>query len=217
VGCRRVPDRRAVHRVVLDSGVSRSGRRRADPGCGRRISRGISLRGHDVLRRVRRCGRRRGDRAPFVFRRSVALAWPSLRGPGRAERGRHASPRRGQLAAMKCPYCAHLGDKVVDSRESKEGDVIRRRRECLECGKRFTSYERIDEIPYMVVKKDGRRERFERQKLVAGLLKACEKRPVRVAALEAVADRVESALQEKSDREISTEEIGAYVMQELKT
>ena len=92
---------------------------------------------------------------------------------------------------MKCPYCGHLGDKVVDSRESKEGEVIRRRRECLECGKRFTSYERIDEIPYMVVKKDGTRERFERQKLVAGLLKACEKRPVSVAALEAIADRVE--------------------------
>src|SRR6186997_1600880 len=92
---------------------------------------------------------------------------------------------------MKCPYCGHLGDKVVDSRESKEGDAIRRRRECLECGRRFTSYERIDEIPYMVVKKDGRRERFERQKLVAGLLKACEKRPVRVAALEVIADKVE--------------------------
>ena len=117
---------------------------------------------------------------------------------------------------MKCPYCGHLGDKVVDSRESKEGEVIRRRRECLECGRRFTSYERIDEIPYMVVKKDGRRERFERQKLVAGLLKACEKRPVRVAALEAIADKVEAALQEKPEREISTEEIGAYVMQELK-
>jgi transcriptional repressor NrdR len=94
--------------------------------------------------------------------------------------------------------------------------VIRRRRECLECGRRFTSYERIDEIPYMVVKKDGRRERFERQKLVAGLLKACEKRPVRVAALEAVADRVETALQEKAEREMTTEEIGAYVMRELK-
>ena len=117
---------------------------------------------------------------------------------------------------MKCSYCGHLGDKVVDSRESKEGDVIRRRRECLECGRRFTSYERIDEIPYMVVKKDGSRERFERQKLVAGLLKACEKRPVRVAALEAVADKVEAALQEKPEREISTEEIGAYVMSELK-
>ncbi len=117
---------------------------------------------------------------------------------------------------MKCPYCGNLGDKVVDSRESREGEVIRRRRECLDCGRRFTSYERIDEIPYMVVKKDGRRERFERQKLVAGLLKACEKRPVRVAALEAVADRVESALQERSDREMSTEEIGAAVMSELK-
>jgi transcriptional repressor NrdR len=117
---------------------------------------------------------------------------------------------------MKCPYCAHLGDKVVDSRESREGEVIRRRRECLGCGKRFTSYERIDEIPYMVVKKDGSRERFERQKLVAGLLKACEKRPVSVAALEAVADRVESTLQERSEKEISTNEIGALVMQDLK-
>jgi transcriptional repressor NrdR len=117
---------------------------------------------------------------------------------------------------VKCPYCGHLGDKVVDSRESKEGEVIRRRRECLACGRRFTSYERIDEIPYMVVKKDGRRERFERQKLVAGLLKACEKRPVSVAALEAVADQVEGALQEKAEREITTEEIGARVMRELK-
>ncbi len=117
---------------------------------------------------------------------------------------------------MKCPYCGNLGDKVVDSRESREGAVIRRRRECLDCGRRFTSYERIDEIPYMVVKKDGRRERFERQKLVAGLLKACEKRPVRVSALEAVADRVEAALQEKPDREISTEDIGAAVMAELR-
>src|SRR5215217_5202261 len=84
---------------------------------------------------------------------------------------------------MKCPYCSHLGDKVVDSRESKEGEVIRRRRECLECGKRFTSYERIDEIPYMVVKKDGTRERFSREKLIGGLLKACEKRPVRFASV----------------------------------
>jgi transcriptional repressor NrdR len=116
---------------------------------------------------------------------------------------------------VKCPYCGHLGDKVVDSRESKEGDAIRRRRECLECA-RFTSYERIDEIPYMVVKKDGRRERFDRQKLVGGLLKACEKRPVRVSALEAVADRIEAALQERPEREISTEEIGQQVMHELK-
>jgi transcriptional repressor NrdR len=117
---------------------------------------------------------------------------------------------------MKCPFCAHLGDKVVDSRESKEGEVIRRRRECLECGRRFTSYERIDEIPYMVVKKDGSRERFERQKLIAGLLKACEKRPVSVSALEGIADRVESTLQEKPEKEMTTDEIGAFVMQELK-
>jgi transcriptional repressor NrdR len=118
---------------------------------------------------------------------------------------------------MKCPFCAHLGDKVVDSRESREGEVIRRRRECLGCGKRFTSYERIDEIPYMVVKKDGTRERFERQKLVAGLLKACEKRPVSVSSLEAIADRVESTLQERSEKEITTHEVGTFVMQQLKT
>lgn len=117
---------------------------------------------------------------------------------------------------MKCAYCGHLGDKVVDSRESKDGDVIRRRRECLKCGRRFTSYERIDEIPYMVVKKDGSRERFDRQKLVAGLLKACEKRPVRIGALESVADRIETMLQDKSEREIPTTDIGAVVMQALK-
>src|SRR5687767_3464301 len=117
---------------------------------------------------------------------------------------------------MRCPFCTHMGDKVVDSRESKEGEVIRRRRECLECSKRFTSYERIDEIPYMVVKKDGTRERFERQKLLAGLLKACEKRPVSLAALDGIADRVETALQERSEKEIATAEVGAFVMEELK-
>ncbi len=117
---------------------------------------------------------------------------------------------------MKCPFCAHLGDKVVDSRESKEGEVIRRRRECLDCGRRFTSYERIDEIPYMVIKKDGTRERFERQKLIAGLLKACEKRPVSIAAIEAVADKVEGTLQERPEKEMATEEVGALVMDELK-
>jgi transcriptional repressor NrdR len=117
---------------------------------------------------------------------------------------------------MKCPFCGHLGDKVVDSRESKEGEVIRRRRECLGCGRRFTSYERIDEIPYMVIKKDGSRERFERQKLISGLLKACEKRPVSMASIEKVADRVEGALQDKPEKEISTEEIGAFVMNELR-
>ena len=117
---------------------------------------------------------------------------------------------------MKCPFCSHVGDKVVDSREGKEGDVIRRRRECLDCGRRFTSYERIDEIPYMVVKKDGTRERFERQKVIAGMLKACEKRPVSVTALEAVANRVEAALQDRPEKEMATAEVGAFVMQELK-
>ena len=117
---------------------------------------------------------------------------------------------------MKCPYCGHLGDKVVDSRESKEGEAIRRRRECLDCGRRFTSYERIDEIPYMVIKKDGSRERFERQKLIAGLLKACEKRPVSVAQVEAIADRVEATLQERPEKEIATVEIGQAVMDDLK-
>lgn len=117
---------------------------------------------------------------------------------------------------MKCPFCGQLPDKVVDSRESKEGEVVRRRRECLACGRRFTSYERVDQIPYMVVKKDGTRERFERQKVIAGLLKACEKRPVSVADLEAVANRVETTLQERSEKEISAEEVGAFVMKELK-
>ena len=117
---------------------------------------------------------------------------------------------------MKCPFCGHLRDKVVDSRESKEGEVIRRRRECLVCGRRFTSYERMDEIPYMVVKKDGTRERFERPKVIAGMLKACEKRPVSVVDLEAVANRVEATLQERPEKEIPAEEIGAFVMQELK-
>ena len=118
---------------------------------------------------------------------------------------------------MKCPFCGNLDDKVVDSREGKEGEVIRRRRECVNCGRRFTSYERIDEIPYMVVKKDGTRERFERQKVIAGLLKACEKRPVSVGSLEAVANKVEATLHERPDKEISTEEIGALVMDALRT
>ncbi|SVA90075.1 uncharacterized protein METZ01_LOCUS142929, partial [marine metagenome] len=117
---------------------------------------------------------------------------------------------------VKCPFCGRLGDKVVDSRESREGEVIRRRRECQDCGRRFTSYERIDEIPYMVVKKDGSRERFDRQKVTLGMLKACEKRPVSVAAVEAISDRVETMLQDRPEKEIPTDEVGAFVMQELK-
>src|SRR5262245_26331591 len=97
---------------------------------------------------------------------------------------------------MTCPFCGHLPDKVVDSRESKEGDAIRPRPQCLECQKRVTSYERIDEIPYMVVKKDGRRERFDRQKVLVGVLKACEKRPVSMIQLEAIADKAEAIVQD---------------------
>src|SRR6202042_2969789 len=105
---------------------------------------------------------------------------------------------------MKCPFCNHMEDKVIDSRESKEGDAIRRRRECLACERRFTTYERIDEIPYMVVKKDGRREKFDRQKVLAGLLKACEKRPVPMAKLAEVVDATESFLIDAPERERTT-------------
>jgi transcriptional repressor NrdR len=117
---------------------------------------------------------------------------------------------------MRCPFCGHLHDKVVDSRESKEGDAIRRRRQCLECKRRFTSYERIDEIPYMAVKKDGRRERFDRQKVLAGLLKACEKRPVSMIQLETIADKADLMVQDSSEREVSTTTIGELIMNELK-
>ncbi len=117
---------------------------------------------------------------------------------------------------MRCPFCGHLEDKVVDSRESKEGDSIRRRRECLLCGRRFTSYERIDEIPYMVVKKDGRRETFERHKIMNGLLRACEKRPISAAQLEAIVNEVEKNVQDSHDRELSTSMIGKIIMERLK-
>ena len=117
---------------------------------------------------------------------------------------------------MKCPFCNHLHDKVVDSRESKEGDAIRRRRECLACDRRFTTYERIDEVPYMVVKKDGRREKFDRQKVLGGLLKACEKRPVSMAKLSDLVNRVESKVSDSPDREISTTEIGEFLMESLR-
>ncbi len=117
---------------------------------------------------------------------------------------------------MKCPFCAHLEDKVVDSRESREGDVIRRRRECINCERRFTSYERIDEIPYMVVKKDGSREKFERQKVLGGLLKACEKRPVSIGQLESIVNEIESYVQESTERERATSEIGEMLMERLR-
>ena len=117
---------------------------------------------------------------------------------------------------MKCPFCGHSADKVVDSRESREGEVIRRRRQCLKCGRRFTSYERIDRIDYRVVKKDGSRERFDREKLMNGLVKACEKRAVPLTRLEAIVDQVEHQLHDSSDKEVSATQIGEFVMSELK-
>ena len=117
---------------------------------------------------------------------------------------------------MKCPFCAHIDDKVIDSREGRVGDTIRRRRECLKCGRRFTTYERIDEIPYMVIKKDGRRERFERQKILQGLLKASEKRPVPTPKLEGIVDEIEGVVQESTERELTTTEIGEMIMRGLK-
>ena len=117
---------------------------------------------------------------------------------------------------MKCPFCSHLQDKVVDSRESKEGDAIRRRRECLACERRYTTYERIDEVPYMVVKKDGRREKFDRQKVLAGLLKACEKRPVSMGKLAELVNQVESKVSDSPDREISTTDVGEFLIDSLR-
>jgi transcriptional repressor NrdR len=117
---------------------------------------------------------------------------------------------------MRCPFCGFIEDKVVDSREAKDGDAIRRRRECMSCGRRFTSYERIDEIPYMVVKKDGRRETFDRHKIMSGLLRACEKRPISSSQLEAIVDEVEKNVQDSSDRELSTSDIGKIIMRRLK-
>lgn len=117
---------------------------------------------------------------------------------------------------MKCPFCGHLQDKVVDSREAREGDAVRRRRECLSCQRRFTTYERIDEIPYMVIKKDGRRERFDRGKVLAGLLRACEKRPVSMQKLEATVDEVESFVADAPNRERSSSEVGELIMNRLR-
>jgi transcriptional repressor NrdR len=117
---------------------------------------------------------------------------------------------------MRCPFCGHQKDKVVDSRETGSGDAIRRRRECLDCGRRFTSYERVEEIPFLVVKKDGRREPFDRRKLLAGLHRACEKRPIPAKALDAIADEVEQMMQDSPDREVEARVIGELVMARLK-
>jgi transcriptional repressor NrdR len=117
---------------------------------------------------------------------------------------------------VKCPFCNHVEDKVVDSRETTGGDTIRRRRECLGCQRRFTTYERIDEVPYMVVKKDGRREKFDRQKVLSGLLKACEKRPVSMPKLSDLVNQVESKVTDSPDREISTIDIGEFLIANLR-
>ena len=117
---------------------------------------------------------------------------------------------------MRCPFCNFEQDKVVDSRESKEGESIRRRRECLRCEKRFTTYERIDEIPYMDVKKDGRREKFERQKVLSGLLRACEKRPVPIGQLEQIVNDAESFVVDSAERERRTAELGELIMNRLR-
>jgi transcriptional repressor NrdR len=117
---------------------------------------------------------------------------------------------------VRCPFCSHLKDKVVDSRESGAGDAIRRRRECLACGRRFTSYERIEEIPYYVIKKDGRREEFDRAKLMAGLHRACEKRPISAKALTTLVDEIEQMVQDRSEREVDAAIIGEKVMERLR-
>jgi transcriptional repressor NrdR len=117
---------------------------------------------------------------------------------------------------VKCPFCSAARDRVVDSRESRDHLTIRRRRECLSCGRRFTSYEQIEDIPYLVVKNDGSRQEFDRKKLLNGLLKAAEKRPVPMRRLEEIVDAAENMLHDREDREITTREIGAFVMERLK-
>lgn len=117
---------------------------------------------------------------------------------------------------MRCPFCGNSEDRVVDSRELAEGSQIRRRRECFRCGRRFTTYERIEETPALVVKRDGRREPFDRRKVLAGLLRACEKRPVALHELETAVDAVEAVVNRKDEREIRSEEIGRILMEQLR-
>ena len=117
---------------------------------------------------------------------------------------------------MRCPFCSHMESKVIDSRPAEEGASIRRRRECLECHKRFTTYETMECLPIMVVKKDGSRQSFDRNKVMAGLIRACEKRPVPYSVLENMVMEIEQVLQNKMEREISSSEIGELVMERLK-
>ena len=117
---------------------------------------------------------------------------------------------------MKCPYCGYLESKVVDSRPTDEGSCIRRRRECLSCGRRFTTYETVESVPLVVIKKDGSRQAFSRSKMLSGLVKACEKRPVTMSALEGICDEIEQKLSNSLEREIKSEQIGELVMEQLK-
>ena len=117
---------------------------------------------------------------------------------------------------MRCPYCGHAESKVIDSRESKKGINIRRRRECEACRRRFTTYEKVEEIPYMIIKKDGSRQMFDRQKLLKGLMKACEKRPIAMAKLEEIVEEIEAKLQERPDKEMKASEVGQLVMDRLR-
>ena len=123
---------------------------------------------------------------------------------------------REGVQPMKCPYCGHLESKVVDSRPADEGASIRRRRECLACQKRFTTYETMESLPLMVVKKDGSRQTFDRSKVLNGMIRACEKRPVPFETLERITDQIEQELQNSLERETSTERIGELVMERLK-
>ena len=117
---------------------------------------------------------------------------------------------------MRCPFCSYSESKVIDSRPAEEGATIRRRRECLSCGKRFTTYEIMERMPLLVVKKDGSRQSFDRMKMLGGMIKACEKRPVRVDEIERIADEIEQELQSSLEREVSSERIGELVMDKLK-
>jgi transcriptional repressor NrdR len=117
---------------------------------------------------------------------------------------------------MKCPFCGYKEDKVVDSRATAEESAVRRRRECLKCGKRFTTYEYVEEVSLMVIKKDGRREPFDRKKILAGIMRACEKRPVSMEKMEEIITQVERAVQKKSDREVLSSRIGELIMERLK-
>ncbi|NLM69256.1 MAG: transcriptional regulator NrdR [Firmicutes bacterium] len=117
---------------------------------------------------------------------------------------------------MRCPFCLHKESKVLDSRATEEGASIRRRRECMKCSRRFTTYERLDEIPFMVVKKDGRREPFNRNKILNGVLRACEKRPISIDEIELMIDQIEREVRNNTEREISSEQIGELVMDRLK-